>query len=207
MKLKRYGKSIRNKKVVTLPRFDGPDLTFTIFAMGPEYADKLERELPTPKPEFKGFARGRKGSIEFDQNGNPIKLFDDDHPAFLAKLRMIQQLQTVKVVHDALDPEEVTFETPKEDRDPVAYYTAIRDEMSKVGFSIGDIEALGRAASEASNVNIEKIMEARQDFFGDPTSQHSTPNTRSAADKGGATKKTGGDSATAKGSAGSRSSS
>lgn len=159
--------SIRNKRTIMLPRAEGRDgVTLTVYALPPTYPEDAEREIPSPRPQWKGeYARDRRGKIEQDKQGRPMKVYDEDDAKYQAELREAQQLQTVKMVVDALDPSEIQFEASRNGQEPKAYYAAVRRELAAFGFSVGDLAYLVRAVAEVSGIDQEAIRAARADFF------------------------------------------
>lgn len=160
--------NIRNRSTVTLERSEESGLepiTLTIYALPPTYADEAEAEIPSPNPPFKGLSRNKKGRLDKDDQGRPIKLYDEQDPGYVKESQVVKQLQSVKMVVDALDLKEANFETQKEGMDPKDYYTAIRQEMKDYGFSIGDLVKLIEAVAAVSNIDEETAGKAKADFF------------------------------------------
>lgn len=160
--------SIRNKSVVTLERSSEsglPDIRLTIYALPPTYPDDAEAELPSPQARFTGFAKDGKGRVEKDANNKPVKLYDDDDPDYLKELARVRQLQSIKMIYDATDHDEIQFDAKLDSQKPEEFYTAIRQEMNDFGFSLGDFVALIEAVSEVSGIDDEDLEAARTDFF------------------------------------------
>ena len=158
--------SVRNVTQVILRRVGGYTVTLTVRALLPTYPEDAERELPSPVLPWKGeFVRDKRGKVEKNERGHPIKIHDDQDPKYLAELREVQQLQTVKMIVDALDPAEVQFTATRDGQDPQAYYRAVRAELAAFGFSVGDLAALVRAVAEVSGIDEVAIRSARADFF------------------------------------------
>lgn len=160
--------NIRNRATITLERSKESGLepiTLTIYALPPTYADEAEAEIPSPRAPFKGVSRNKKGRLDKDDQGRPIKLYDEQDPEYVKESGIVKQLQSVKMVVDALDPDEVSFETEKNGQQPMEFYAAVRREMTAFGFSIGDIVKLIEAVAEVSNIDQETTDQAKADFF------------------------------------------
>lgn len=160
--------SIRNRGTITLERAEESGLEpirLTIYALPPTYADEAEAEIPSPRAPFKGFSRNKKGRLDKDDQGRPIKMYDEQDPDYVTESAAVKQLQSVKMVVDALDPSEVSFETQRNGQPPREYYAAVRQEMTAFGFSIGDMVKLIEAVAEVSNIDQETTDQAKSDFF------------------------------------------
>ena len=158
----------RNRSTVTLKRNEAsgiPPISLTVYALPPTYVDDAEVEIPSPTPPVKGWVRDRKGRLDKDGRGRPIKNYDEDDPEYQKQLRVARQLQSVKMVYDALDPTEITFETSRDGKTPAAYYAGIREELMAFGFSVGDLVTLVQAVTETSGLDEEMAERARADFF------------------------------------------
>ena len=167
--------SVRNVNRVELKRASDKALTLTVRALSPTYPEDAERELPSPVAPFRGeYIRDKRGRIEKDERGQPIRVLDEQDPKYLADVRETQQLQTVKMIVDALDPAEVQFTISRDGIDPKTYYQAVRQEFTAFGFSIGDLAALVRAVAEVSGIDDGAIRAARADFFDEDTSLSGT---------------------------------
>lgn len=155
--------NIRNRTTVTLERED-ESVTLTVYALPPTYADEAEEELPSPQPRKLGVSRDKKGRLDKDEMGRPVYDYDEDDEQYKRDLRAVKELQSIKMIVDALDPEEVSFEA-KKDANPRLYYEAVRREMTSFGFSIGDIVAIVKAVGRVSGIDDEAMKAARTDFF------------------------------------------
>lgn len=174
---------IHNRGTVTIER--DPDsgiepITLTIHALPPTYGQDAEKEVPSPKPPRLGLSRNKKGMLDKDEQNRPIMLYDDDDPEYLFELREVQQLQAMKMIVDAMDPGEVQFETTRDGMPPRKYYEAIRGELIKYGFSLGDYVNLVKAISRVSNLKEEDVAAARLDFFEMPDSRRRSSSGASA---------------------------
>lgn len=163
MRIAGHEGGIRAKATVELPRPDGP-IRLTVYALPPDYPEQAERELPSPSPKRKGFHTIGK-RLAKDGRGRPIPLYDEEDPAYKAELNRMQMLQSVKMIHAALDPSEVTFETSPNGQNPVEFYQAIRAEMAAFGFSVGDLSHLVEGVADVSNIDRGDLAAATSDFF------------------------------------------
>jgi len=160
--------NIRNRSTVTLERSEESGLEpikLTIYALPPTYGDEAEAELPSPKSPYQGFSRNKKGRLDKDDQGKPIKMYDEQDAEYVKESQIVRQLQSVKMVVDALDPSEVEFTSHKDESNPKEYYASIRQEMTDFGFSVGDMVKLIEAVAEVSNIDEETAGKAKADFF------------------------------------------
>lgn len=174
--------TIRNKSTVILDRSADsglPPIELTVHALPPTYVEDAEREIPSPNPPRFGVLKDKKGRIEKDAAGRPVMQYDEQDPEYMEKLREVKQLHAIKMVVDALDPEEVTFEAQK-GGSLRNYYVAVRKEMADLGISIGDLATLIKAVVEVSNLGEDDLKEARLDFFETEDSQDGSSNIGSA---------------------------
>ena len=155
--------SIRPEAEVILKRADG-DITLTVQALTPDFADKQEADLPSPQPKRLGFAKDKRGIQLHPETGKPIVLYAEDDLAHIAKRSKVAQLQTVKMLVDALKPGQLIFDT-KKGADIEEYYEGIRSEMVSFGFTVGDFRALLDAITQVSGMDDEELDEATADFF------------------------------------------
>ena len=161
-------KSIKPTADVVLKRATG-DITLTVGALTPDFADKQEADLPSPQPRRIGFAKNKRGVVQLHPTtGKPIVTYDEDDPAYKAKRSKIQQLQTVKMIVDALEPGQLVFDT-KRGGDALEYYEGVRSEMVSFGFTVGDFRVLLDAITEVSGMDDEELEEATADFFDEAT--------------------------------------
>ena len=159
--------TIHNTTTVTLKRSESlglPPITLTIHALPPDFPDEQEREIPSPRPKATGFMTDKKGRLQKDEMDRPIKTYDDDEPEYVAAVQRVRQLQSIKLIVDALDPSEVEF-TATKDGDAAVYYEACRKEMGAFGISIGDMLDLIKAATKTSGIDPDDLKVARADFF------------------------------------------
>jgi hypothetical protein len=161
--------SIQNKTTFTLERAEDsglPSITFTLHALSPDYPDEAENEIPSPKAPRLGVSRDKKGRIDKDAQGRPVMLYDEQDEEYQKKLRNVNSLQAMKMIVDALDPDEVQFAVSRDGMTPAEYYAAVRREMTAFGISLGDYSALIKAVAAVSNLDEKDIKAARADFFG-----------------------------------------
>lgn len=159
--------NIRNRSTVTLERSEESGLepiNLTIYALPPTHADEAEAEIPSPQPPFKGLSRNRKGRLDKNDEGKPIKMYDEHDPEYVKESQAVRQLQSLKMVIDALDPNEVSFETQRDGVEPRAYYEAVRQEMTDYGVSLGDLVKLIEAVADVSAIDTETANKAKADF-------------------------------------------
>jgi len=159
--------SIRPTRDVVLKRTDG-DITLTVSALTPDFADQQEADLPSPQPKRMGFAKDKRGIQLYPTTGKPIVLYDEDDTGYIAKKSKIAQLQTVKMIVDAIEPDQLIFST-KPGPDKLEYYEGIRSEMVSFGFTVGDFRALLDAITDVSGMDDEELDEATEDFFDEAT--------------------------------------
>lgn len=155
--------SIKPTRDVALRREDG-DITLIVSALTPDFADKQEADLPSPQPRRLGFAKDKRGVQLHPTTGKPIVLYDEEDPGYLTKRSKMAQLQTVKMIVDAIEPDQLVFNT-KLGPDPIEYYEGIRSEMVSFGFTVGDFRALLDAITDVSGMDDEELEEATADFF------------------------------------------
>lgn len=157
---------------VTLDRPESMEpVTLTIHALPPTYAQDAEKEVPSPERRRLGLSRNKKGIIDKDAQNRPIMLYDDENPEYVAALREVNELQSIKMIYDALDPQEVEFETKRDSMPPRKFYERVRAELHEIGFSVGDLVRLVKAIVELSNLTDEDIEAAGLDFFGTESSR------------------------------------
>lgn len=156
--------NIRDHTVVELARKSGPPIKLTLWSVGPDYMERAEAELPSPVPKRTGFVKDRRGQLQI-KDGRPVPLYDTEDPTFRRETKRIGRLQTIKMIHDALDPSEVQFTVERNGGDPAAYYEAIERELHEFGFSLGDLKTLMDGVVEVSNMRREDVDAAKADFF------------------------------------------
>lgn len=159
-------KSIRPVGEVILKRTDG-DIVLNVIGLLPDFADNQESELPSPTPprnRKQPFIRDGKGMILDPTTNKPIPNYDEDEPKYKERLRKISQLQTVKMIVDGLEPDQLVFDT-KPGADMQEYYESVRSEMIGFGFTVGDFKVLVEIIAEVSGIQSDELDEATADFF------------------------------------------
>ena len=111
-----------------------------------DFLDHLEREIPSPHPPRIGMILSRQGRPAVDENGNPIIEYNEQDPAYLAKLREVDNLHHVVIAYVALkDCSEVEFEAEyptEKNANYKTFYKKIQKELQDFGFSAGHMKRI-----------------------------------------------------------------
>jgi len=169
------GVNLREETVVDLRRKEHK-VQLTVRALQSDFMTDSEKEIPSPVPPRLGISRDKKGRIDRDPaTGRPVMLYDEEDHAYIAAASEAKVLQTFKLIVDALDPSEVTFEAKRDDFDTAAeFYQACRREMDALGFSIADYTALAKAVADVSDISEEDLAVAEAGFFEKGSSRTAT---------------------------------
>lgn len=128
------------------------------------FYDRMSRLFVLPEPPISGFARNKKGKLERDENGQPIKLRDEENEEYLEKKAKVQQRQNTYILYSLLssDPDiEFNTEILPSDPDIGEKLEVVYQELADAGMSEGQQFQILTALNKASGLD-EYIQDAKK---------------------------------------------
>lgn len=158
-------------KNVTIKDNTGNDIIFTIAALPIDFADEIERDIPSPTVP-KTFAKDNKGKLEKDTNGRPVVVENYDDENYKKQKKEVESLQNAAMIYKSLQSDKnIEFDAKRENfSTPKDFYKAIYEEFKTV-FSLQTFLTLVNETSKLIQIRKEEVEDASESFLSKANTQ------------------------------------